>query len=185
MGYRIRAGLTESGTRRDQVLLGTRVPPATGIVGSAPDLEANGRPPALAQARSSIRPKAVHRRLGCVFGSALGAELGTSVEQLSKSSDRRAPRSSIIAQLGGVALLAESHPRHPVIGDWSGRSAGRATVLMGDRPTGRLELIQGSTLPAGQPCCYRLSSCGDPALRRRLGGEQPPIAGDAVEEPQP
>jgi len=38
--------------------------------------------------------------------------------------DRRAPRNSIVAQLGGVALLPERYPRHPVIGNWSGRSAG-------------------------------------------------------------
>jgi hypothetical protein len=60
MGDRIRAGRTlESGARRDRVLLGTRITPATGIAGSTPGFGGNGRAPALAQARSSIRPKAV------------------------------------------------------------------------------------------------------------------------------
>jgi hypothetical protein len=56
--------------------------------------------------------------------------------------DRRAPRSSILAQLGGVALLAEHDPRHPVIGDWSGRSTGGAACIMGGQPIGCLKTLR-------------------------------------------
>ncbi len=100
--------------------------------------------------------------------SALGPELGVFTGTVIKERDRRAPRSSILAQLGGVALLAERDPRHPVIGDWSGRSTGGAACIMGGQPTGLPRDFQGSTAPVGQPC----DGLPHAAARRRTGGSR-------------
>ena len=79
-----------------------------------------------------------------------------------KERDRRAPRSSILAQLGGVALLAEGDPRHPVIGDSSGRSAGRAAVIIG----GQLgSCLEGFRAPSSQPASRTAVSAHAAAAR--------------------
>jgi len=73
-------------------------------------------------------------------------------KQLSKSDRPAAPRSSILAQLGGVAL-DERDPRHPVIGDWK-RTLDRGSHWhLGGQPDRLPRLTTGSVVPAGQPSC--------------------------------
>ncbi len=96
----------------------------------------------LSDPRRASEPDSVHRALGpvaikCFSGGRARARLSSQHgsapgPRLIHNDDcqrtrRRAPRNSIVAQLGGVALLAERDPRHPVIGDSSGRSARGAT----------------------------------------------------------
>jgi len=61
----------------------------------------------------------VRARLNACKGSAPGPirtlPMGAAI--VKERGDRRAPRSSILAQLGGVACPPARDPRHPVIGD--------------------------------------------------------------------
>lgn len=116
-------------------------------------------------------------RLSSQHGSAPSPRL-MHKKRLSKSSSRHSPRSSILAQLGGVALLAERDPRHPVIGDSSGRSTGRATGTGEANP--QATSTHNRLRRPGRPAVLRVSSCRCAMPHRRLGGEQPPIARDAV-----
>ena len=79
-----------------------------------------GREPRWARSRSGVSPEAVSAHASMLARDPRRArsERCPRGEALVKErSDRRAPRSSILAQLGGVACPPARDPRHPVIGD--------------------------------------------------------------------
>ena len=76
------------------------------------------------------------------------------------------------------------HPRHPAIGDWSGHSAGGATGTWEASP--RAASSHTGLHDPGRPIVLRgHSGCPCRPAPRRLGREQPPVTGDAVEQPEP
>jgi hypothetical protein len=108
-------------------------------------------------------------RLRSQHGSAPSPRSTVSQKQLSKERDWRAPHSSILAQLGGVALLPEGDPRlHPRMGRSVHRPDSRTPRLSVISPRRSWKACGGVVAwPCGAPECWRgNSTCCAHASRR-------------------